>query len=185
METAAAALHSGDGGGRPNLDRPPKADLGDYSTNAAMLLAPVVGRPPREVAEELRAELETRLEGAERVEVAGPGFLNLFLTDAWHRKVVASILAAGDAYGAGPDRATTVMVEFVSANPTGPLHVGHGRGAAFGDAVSTDARFRGLRRGARVLPQRRRHARYGSSRRPSRRAWPARSRPRKAMRAST
>ncbi len=136
VETAASALHAGDGGGRPNLDRPPKADLGDYSTNAAMLLAPVVGRPPREVAEELREQLEAHLPGAQRVEVAGPGFLNLFLTDAWHREVVASVLAAGDAYGAGPRRGISVMVEFVSANPTGPLHVGHGRGAAFGDAVA-------------------------------------------------
>jgi arginyl-tRNA synthetase len=136
VETASSAVHSGDGGGRPNLDRPPKADLGDYSTNAAMLLAPVVGRPPREVAEELRGELEKRLAGAERVEVAGPGFLNLFLSDAWHREVVASILEAGDGYGAGPGRGSRIMVEFVSANPTGPLHVGHGRGAAFGDAVA-------------------------------------------------
>ncbi len=145
VETAVAAVHPGDGGGRPNLDRPPNADFGDYSTNAAMLLAPVVGRPPREVAEELRAGLEAGLAGAERVEVAGPGFLNLFLSDTWHREVVAAILDAGDAYGAGDPRpGERVMVEFVSANPTGPLHVGHGRGAAFGDALARMLEFAGF-----------------------------------------
>ncbi len=145
LETAVATVHAGDGGGRPNLDRPPKADLGDYSTNAAMLLAPVVGRPPREVAEQLRGELEAQLAGAERVEVAGPGFLNLFLSDVWHREVVASILDAGDSYGAGAPRPDErIMIEFVSANPTGPLHVGHGRGAAFGDAIARMLEFSGF-----------------------------------------
>jgi arginyl-tRNA synthetase len=145
VESAAAAVHPGDGGGHPNLDRPPKPELGDYSTNAAMLLAPMVGRPPREVAELLREELDGRLAGADRVEVAGPGFLNLFLSDAWHRSAVGSILTAGDAHGTGePEGPRRVLIEFVSANPTGPLHVGHGRGAAFGDALARMLELQGV-----------------------------------------
>ena len=102
--------------------------MGDYSTNAAMLLAPVLGEKPREIAERLGADVGERLgEAATKVEVAGPGFLNLHLTDRWHREAVAAILDAGDAYGrsspASPER---VLVEFVSANPTGPLTVAGG-----------------------------------------------------------
>src|SRR5262245_12727647 len=83
----AVAEHSGGAvGDRLTLERPPRPDLGDYSTNAALLLAPALGSSPREVAEGLRAELADGLGAyAERVEVAGPGFLNLFLSDRWHR----------------------------------------------------------------------------------------------------
>jgi arginyl-tRNA synthetase len=132
---AVAAVGGADGGERATLERPPRADLGDYSTNAAMLLAPVLGRPPRDVAELLRDALATQVEGAERIEVAGPGFLNLFLADRWHRQAVAGLLAEQPALR-GSDDGVKVLVEFVSANPTGPLHVGHGRQAAFGDAVA-------------------------------------------------
>jgi arginyl-tRNA synthetase len=120
------------------LERPPNPELGDYSTNAAMLLAPVLGEPPRQIAERLRDELGERLGGhAERVEVAGPGFLNVFLSDRWHREAVAGILEAGPAYGTlDPERAERILVEFVSANPTGPLTVAGGRGAAYGDALA-------------------------------------------------
>jgi arginyl-tRNA synthetase len=122
----------------PTLERPPRADFGDYSTNAAMLLAPVVGEQPRAVAERLGAELERLLEGRlDRVEVAGPGFLNLHLSDAWFRGALGQILAAREDFGAGgatsPER---VLVEFVSANPTGPLTVASGRHAAYGDALA-------------------------------------------------
>ena len=88
VEDAAAALRDGAEGGAsvPVLERPPKAEFGDFSTNAAMLLAPSLGEKPRGIADRLAAELEGRLEGQlEKVEVAGPGFLNLFLTDAWYR----------------------------------------------------------------------------------------------------
>ncbi|HZL48220.1 MAG TPA: arginine--tRNA ligase [Solirubrobacteraceae bacterium] len=120
------------------LERPPRADLGDYSTNAALLLAPVLGASPREVAERLGTELERRLGGSlEHFEVAGPGFLNLFLADPWLVGSLAEVLAAGESYGAGgaeiPER---IVVEFVSANPTGPMHVGHARNAAYGDALA-------------------------------------------------
>ena len=120
------------------LERPPRADLGDYSTNAALLLAPVVGAPPREVAERLGKELERALGASiERFEVAGPGFLNLFLADPWIAGSLAEMLAAGESFGAdGADAPERIVVEFVSANPTGPMHVGHARNAAYGDALA-------------------------------------------------
>src|SRR6187455_1765717 len=98
----------------PTLERPPKRELGDYSTNAAMLLAPARGQAPREIAELLREELGTRLgESAERIEVAGPGFVNVFLADRWHRESLAAMLQAGAAFGAGaPERPERVLVEF-------------------------------------------------------------------------
>jgi arginyl-tRNA synthetase len=144
VEGAALELDGTDLGPRITLERPPKAELGDYSTNAAMLLAPRVGAKPRDVAERLRGELSERLgESAARIEVAGPGFLNLFLSDRWHREAVAGILAAGERFGAAPPSGERVLVEFVSANPTGPLTVAGGRGAAFGDAVARLLGFAG------------------------------------------
>jgi arginyl-tRNA synthetase len=122
----------------PILDRPRHKGMGDYSTNAAMLLAPVLGAPPREIAERVRLALE-RFLGAEleRAEVAGPGFLNLVLSDNWHRRALRSVLGAGERFGAGgaepPER---ILIEFVSANPTGPLVAASGRHAAYGDALA-------------------------------------------------
>jgi arginyl-tRNA synthetase len=120
----------------PTLERPPSADLGDYSTNAAMLLASSLGEAPRDIAERLGAEVAAAM-GSEvdRVDVAGPGFLNLFLDDGWHRRAVAGILAA-ERFGAAEPREPGVLLEFVSANPTGPLTVASGRGASFGDALA-------------------------------------------------
>ena len=134
----ATATVDAKAGAKLSLERPPKPELGDYSTNAAMLLAPVAGAPPREVAERLRTELDRILgASAERIEVAGPGFLNVFLSDRWHRDAVADLLAAGDALGASAaETPEPVLVEFVSANPTGPVTAASGRGAAFGDAVA-------------------------------------------------
>jgi arginyl-tRNA synthetase len=142
VEAAARALRDGEPTEpAPTLDRPPKADLGDYSSNAAMLLAGPLGDNPRSVAERLRGELEGILGGEagslDRVEVAGPGFVNLFLADAWYRRALGRLLAAGEDLGPAPTAtAEKILVEFVSANPTGPLHVGGGRGAAYGDAVA-------------------------------------------------
>src|SRR4051812_16810493 len=140
VEAAASELRDGkpSSGVRPTLERPKKAGFGDYSTNAAMLLAPALGAPPREIAERLAAELSGRLgTRAERVEVAGPGFLNVFLADDWFAAALRDLLDAGDAFGAGaPERAENVLVEFVSANPTGPLTAASGRHAAFGDALA-------------------------------------------------
>src|SRR5215218_4211461 len=137
VRDAAGDLRNGAAAGdRLSLERPRKAGFGDYSTNAAMLLAPALGEPPRAVAERLGAALQDRL-GArvEKVEVAGPGFLNLFLTDAWYLAAVDEVLAAGDAFGAGA-QGQRMQVEFVSANPTGPLTAASGRHAAFGDALA-------------------------------------------------
>jgi arginyl-tRNA synthetase len=127
------------------LERPPRADFGDYSTNAALLLAPRLGAAPREVAERLGEELERRLGASiERFEVAGPGFLNLFLADAWLTGSLAGVLNAGEAFGADGARARErILVEFVSANPTGPMHVGHARNAAYGDALGRLLAFHG------------------------------------------
>jgi arginyl-tRNA synthetase len=138
VEAAAGVL--ADGGApraRPTLERPKKAGHGDYATNAALVLAPVVGAPPRDVAERLGAALRDRLGDAlDRVEVAGPGFLNLFLADAWYARAVDWVLAAGERFGTlTPERAERVNLEFVSANPTGPLTAASGRHAAYGDAL--------------------------------------------------
>ncbi len=139
----------GDAGaaGRITLERPRRAEFGDYSTNAAMLLAPSLGAGPREIAERLGGALSELLgDQLERFEVAGPGFLNLFLSDDWCRRALAGALAAGESFGAGgaaqPER---ILVEFVSANPTGPMHVGHARNAAYGDSLSRMLAFHGHR----------------------------------------
>ena len=137
VQDAAGELRNGAAAAdRLSLERPKKAGFGDYSTNAAMLLAPALGEPPRAVAERLGAALQQKLGGrVEKVEVAGPGFLNLFLTDSWYEAAVGEVLAAGDAFGAG-SQYERIQVEFVSANPTGPLTAASGRHAAFGDALA-------------------------------------------------
>ena len=130
---------------RLTLERPPQPELGDYSTNAALLLAPALGSSPREIAEGLRGELADDLGPvADRIEVAGPGFLNLFLSDRWHREAVAGVLVAGARPGPAAD-AERVFVEFVSANPTGPVTAASGRGAAFGDSLARLCEFTGDR----------------------------------------
>ena len=146
VEDAAAALHgSREATSRPTLERPKKAQFGDFSTNAAMLLAPKLGAPPREVAEKLAEELKSRLgDELERAEVAGPGFLNLFLSDAWYAGALEAILAAGDGFGGGSAaRPERINIEFVSSNPTGPVHIGHARNAAYGDALARLLAFHG------------------------------------------
>ncbi len=142
VDEAARALRGGERTEpAPTLDRPPNPEFGDYSSNAAMLLAGPLGDNPRAVAERLRGELEQRLGEAgsvERIEVAGPGFVNLFLADAWYRRALAGLIDAGEGLGPPPlpeAERERILVEFVSANPTGPLHVGGSRGAAYGDTV--------------------------------------------------
>jgi arginyl-tRNA synthetase len=135
-ETAADVAGDGRGAGL-KLDRPPRADFGDYSTNAAMLLAPALGEAPRAVAERLGDRLGDRLgETVERVEIAGPGFLNLFMADRWYVETVAALLEAGEEYGAGTDAGQHVNLEFVSANPTGPITIASARHAAYGDSLA-------------------------------------------------
>ena len=129
----------------PTLERPKQADHGDYATNAALVLAPLLKAPPREVAERLGGALRDRLgEALERVEVAGPGFLNLFLADPWYVDALDWVLATGDGYGGGgASPALRVNIEFVSANPTGPLTAASGRHAAYGDALARVLGFAG------------------------------------------
>ena len=144
---AAAAELSGNGATKSfSFDRPPKPEFGDYSTNAAMLLAPTMGEQPRTVAERLGGLVEERLsDGIAKVDVAGPGFLNLFMSDAWWRDSLTAALAASDAFGGGTGAATAerILVEFVSANPTGPVTVASARHAAYGDSLSRILAFAG------------------------------------------
>jgi arginyl-tRNA synthetase len=140
IESAAAELRNGKPGVgvRPTLEQPKKAGFGDYSSNAAMLLAPALGAAPREIAERLARTLAGVLgERVDHVEVAGPGFLNVFLAEGWFAAALEDLLAAGQAFGAGaPEQPEKVLVEFVSANPTGPLTAASGRHAAYGDALA-------------------------------------------------
>jgi arginyl-tRNA synthetase len=140
VQAAAAELRNG--GPAPSsaltLERPKKAGFGDYSTNAAMLLAPALKQPPRAIAEQLGARLTERLgDAVERVEVAGPGFLNVFLADPWYVAAARGVLEAGREWGRSePEARHTFNVEFVSANPTGPATAASARHAAYGDALS-------------------------------------------------
>jgi arginyl-tRNA synthetase len=146
VEAAASGLANGGAPkSRPTLERPKQADHGDYATNAALVLAPVLKAPPREVAERLGGALRDRLgDSLERVEVAGPGFLNLFLADPWYVGALDWVLAAGEGFGGGGAApALRVNVEFVSANPTGPLTAASGRHAAYGDALARVLGFAG------------------------------------------
>jgi arginyl-tRNA synthetase len=118
------------------LERPGDAEHGDYATNVALRLAPVRKRSPREVAAELAAAA-VDLPGVERAEVAGPGFVNLFLDDSWFARAVGEILELGPAYGGGFEAARErVQVEMVSANPTGPITVASARNGAIGDSIA-------------------------------------------------
>jgi len=149
VEAAAADLRNGSApaSARASLEQPKQAGFGDYSTNAAMLLAPALGEPPRQIAEKLGARLTDRLGSAvEKVEVAGPGFLNVFLADPWYVAAAREIDSAGEAWGrAHPERSLRVNVEFVSANPTGPATAASARHAAYGDALARLLEFTGHR----------------------------------------
>src|SRR5215472_14572881 len=132
----------------PALDRivvePPRdAAHGDLATNAAMALAKDAGLKPRELAERLASELGKRPE-ITKVEVAGPGFINITLDPSVWRQTLHDAILAGPDYGrCDLGRAEPINVEYVSANPTGPMHVGHCRGAVFGDALANLLAFTG------------------------------------------
>jgi arginyl-tRNA synthetase len=116
---------------------PKNAQFGDYATNVALGLAKVLKRSPLQIAQDLAGRLPANLTWLERVEVAKPGFINFFLKDQAFHGTLLQIILRGEAYGRmdwGTGR--KVQVEFVSANPTGPLHIGHGRGAALGGALA-------------------------------------------------
>jgi arginyl-tRNA synthetase len=125
-------------GAKAAFESPKVAAHGDFACTAAMQLAKPLKLNPRQVAESLRtALLATEAFGkwVDAVEIAGPGFLNIRLKPAAKQAVVKEVLAAGARFGTQPSNGRRMMVEFVSANPTGPLHVGHGRQAALGDAI--------------------------------------------------
>jgi arginyl-tRNA synthetase len=125
------------------LERPSDSEHGDYATNVALRLAPARKRAPRELAEEL-AEAARALPAVERAEVAGPGFLNLFLDDAWFSRALGEVLAAGGAFGSGfADPRQRIQVEMISANPTGPIVVSAARNGAIGDSLARLLGFAG------------------------------------------
>jgi arginyl-tRNA synthetase len=125
------------------LERPNDPEHGDYATNVAMQLAPVQRRSPRELGEELAAKA-AELEEVERGEVAGPGFVNLWLAPAWFAEALGEILESGGEFGGGSaERRQKVQVEMVSANPTGPITVASARNGAIGDSVARLLEFAG------------------------------------------
>jgi arginyl-tRNA synthetase len=121
---------------RPQLERTRSVEYGDYAANLAMVLAKPAGRAPRDLAAEIIERLpRSRL--VEKTEIAGPGFINFYLNHFALTSVVKDAIRLGDEFGREPlSRDSKVTVEYVSANPTGPLHVGHGRGAAYGASLS-------------------------------------------------
>ena len=115
------------------LEVPPQKEFGDYATNFAMQAARAFRKSPRMIAEALTERM--KYSWLDRAEIAGPGFINFYLQSDWVYDLLARALREGEAYGNGAPIDEKVQIEFVSANPTGPLHVGHGRGAAFGSAL--------------------------------------------------
>lgn len=121
-----------------HLERPARREHGDWSTNIALASKAQHGKNPREFAAELVAQLESQsIEHVDAIEIAGPGFVNFRLADTWLHAVLVDVIEAGHDFGR-PDigGGRRVLVEFVSANPTGPLHAGHARGAIYGDALA-------------------------------------------------
>ena len=130
----------------PLLERPRDPAFGDWATNVAMVLAKQLGQKPRDLAQALIGALDHGAAGLASAEIAGPGFINFRLDASTVAQGISALVAAGSQYGratAGGDK--PVVVEFVSANPTGPLHVGHGRQAALGDAISALLEWNGWR----------------------------------------
>jgi arginyl-tRNA synthetase len=119
------------------VEAPKHPEHGDLATNLALVLASQARQPPRQVAQTIIAHLTAPAGMLQKVELAGPGFINFFIADSYWYQVIPEIHQLGPAYGNSDLGAgQKVQVEFVSANPTGPLHIGHGRGAALGDALA-------------------------------------------------
>jgi arginyl-tRNA synthetase len=145
LARAARALGAPDGVD-PLLERPRDPAFGDWATNVAMVLARPLGRKPRDLAQELVKTLDFQAAGLAGAEVAGPGFINLRMSADTVAGGLRALVAAGERYGHSEAGARQpVVVEFVSANPTGPLHVGHGRQAALGDAIASLLEWTGWR----------------------------------------
>jgi hypothetical protein len=127
---------------RITVEPPRDASHGDLATNAAMVLAKPAGQNPRALAETLATALRADPDIV-TVDVAGPGFVNMKVSDAFWQKHLAAVLAAGTGYGRSIGAGIKINVEYVSANPTGPMHVGHCRGAVVGDALANLLAFAG------------------------------------------
>jgi arginyl-tRNA synthetase len=122
----------------PLLERPRETSHGDWATNLAMVLAKPLKSKPRDIAEKLRTAMSLERAGVSKVDIAGPGFMNFFIDAGRIASTLNEIIAANETFGrSDAGRGQVVNIEFVSANPTGPLHVGHGRQAALGDAIAT------------------------------------------------
>ncbi|MDR2946073.1 MAG: arginine--tRNA ligase [Candidatus Adiutrix sp.] len=121
--------------GRWVVEEPRDPDHGHLAANAALVTSKVFRKKPADLADLIMAEIDNSEAYIEKMEKAGPGFINFTLSVKWWAQALAELLAAGDSFGRGQAKGRKVMVEYVSANPTGPLHVGHGRGAAIGDAL--------------------------------------------------
>lgn len=118
------------------IEKPKRDEFGDFATNVAMLLAGKEGKPPRQIAELIAKEIR-QTENIKKVEVAGPGFINIFMDDKYWLSLLKEVHNLKEKYGtSNTGSGKKVQVEFVSANPTGPLHIGHGRGAAVGDSLA-------------------------------------------------
>jgi arginyl-tRNA synthetase len=118
------------------VEIPKNEAFGDYSTNVALVLKGKVGKPPREIAQSF-SEMLNQEENFSKLEIAGPGFINFWIAEDFYRKNLKDLLEKGDDFfKLDLGRGQKVLVEFVSANPTGPLHIGHGRGAAYGDSIA-------------------------------------------------
>ncbi|TBW55874.1 arginine--tRNA ligase [Marinobacter halodurans] len=141
LEAAIAALQAdgvlpADQTFTPNVDNTRDKAHGDFATNIALATAKAAGKPPRQLAEALIDKLPAS-KAVQKVEIAGPGFINFFMSDASSFDIVRTIIESGENYGRNDNgQGESVQIEFVSANPTGPLHVGHGRGAAIGDCLA-------------------------------------------------
>ncbi|ROU00605.1 arginine--tRNA ligase [Marinobacter sp. R17] len=141
LEAAIAALQAdgvlpADQTFTPNVDNTRDKAHGDFATNIALATAKAAGKPPRQLAEALIDKLPDS-PAVQKVDIAGPGFINFFMSDASSFDIVRTIIESGETYGRNNSgQGESVQIEFVSANPTGPLHVGHGRGAAIGDCLA-------------------------------------------------
>ena len=118
------------------IDRPKQIEHGDFSTNLSLMLSKKLKKPPREIAQDILNKLPSS-EFIEKIDIAGAGFLNFFLNKKAHQQIINEALKLKDRYGRNKTGNNhNIQIEFVSANPTGPLHVGHGRGAAIGDSIA-------------------------------------------------
>ena len=135
LEAAAPGLGLDADLPEPEVMAPRQKEHGDFATNVALAVAGRAGASPRQVAETIAASLP-EAPFVRAVEIAGPGFINVFLTEGWLHDVLRRVAEQGERYGTAPRLGRRVQVEFVSANPTGPLHVGHARNAVLGDAIA-------------------------------------------------